>query len=198
MVFPKDWPAIEAILIASPTADDWTAAFEVCLKARIQSRYLTPINKLQNGPYQGEGFTILTIQCALIEFLAALKLGWNYRVGAQWGHNNEYGQSRRLFKDFLLSEAPFSTVVTSDADAQTFYNDIRCALVHETQTKDKWRIWAGSSTSLAIDFQSKIVNRDLFQILIDTYVDNYGNIFPTSSNLQHGFLMKFQNIFSHS
>lgn len=90
MSFPQSWPVIEAILEKTPTGDDWAYAFEVCLKARIQSRYLAPIIELQNGPYQGEGFTILTIQCALIEFLAALRRGWNYRLGAVWGQNVDF------------------------------------------------------------------------------------------------------------
>lgn len=84
MKFPGQWPQIAAVLQAGSTAADWDAAFAVCLSDRIEKRYLVPIGTLQNGPLAGEGFTILTIQCALIEFLAALKRGWNFRHGAPW------------------------------------------------------------------------------------------------------------------
>ncbi|MGR9410000.1 hypothetical protein ACU8MI_26155 (plasmid) [Rhizobium leguminosarum] len=196
--FPKDWPAIEVILANTPTADDWAFAFEVCLKARIQSRYLAPISELQNGPYQGEGFTILTIQCALIEFLAALRLGWNYRLGTVWGQNNEYSQTKDLYTNFLVTEAPFSAVVTSRAEALTFYKDVRCALVHEAQTKNQWKVWAGNAGSSAIDFQRLYVNRDLLQRLIDSYVADYGVALTGSVALQEAFMRKFQYIYSHS
>ena len=198
MRFPNNWPIIETMLVGTPTVDDWAAAFEMCLQARIRNRYLDPIRMLQNGPYQGEGFTILTIQCALIEFLGALKRGWNYRLGAVWGQNDEYSQTKDLYTDFLLNEAPFSTVVTSTAEALTFYKDVRCALVHEAQTKNKWKVWAGNAGNSAIDFQRQYVNRDRLQDLIDTYVADYGLALMTSPALQQAFVRKFRYIHSHS
>ncbi|UCI05677.1 hypothetical protein [Mesorhizobium sp. B1-1-8] len=196
MKFPGQWPQIEAVLQAGPTAADWDAAFSVCLSDRIQKRYLVPIRALQKGPLHGEGFTILTIQCALIEFLAALKKGWNFHSGAPWGVNDEYGSSRRLYKEFLTSEAPFTSVVTSDAEAETFYTDIRCALVHETQTKNGWRVRAIGPK--AIDFSQTYVNRDLMQKLIDQWVQSYRGALPNDPQLQAAFNRKFTYINSHS
>ncbi|WP_217574772.1 hypothetical protein [Mesorhizobium sp. GbtcB19] len=196
MTFPKDWPQIATILQASPTTADWHAAFGVCLSDRIEKRYLVPIRALQNGPFQGEGFTILTIQCALIEFLAALKKGWNFRQGAHWGVNNEYGSSRQLYKGFLTSEAPFSSIVTSDAEAEVFYTDIRCALVHEAQTKNGWKVRVTGAR--AIDFGQTYVNRDLLLKLVEQWVQSYRSALPNDPQLQAAFLRKFAYIHSHS
>ncbi|MER9336773.1 hypothetical protein NKJ06_22705 [Mesorhizobium sp. M0293] len=196
MKFAAQWPQIQAVLQSGPTAADWDAAFNVCLSDRIEKRYLVPIRALLNGPLRGEGFTILTIQCALIEFLAALKKGWNFHYGAPWGVNDEYGSSRRLYREFLTTEVPFNSIVTSDAEAETFYSDIRCALVHEAQTKNGWRVRAIGAK--AIDFNQTYVNRDLMQKLIDQWVQSYRIALPNDPLLQAAFDRKFTYIHSHS
>ena len=197
--FPEDWPAVLAVLSAAPDAYDWAAAFHVCLQTRIEKRYRDPIRLLDAaGPWKGEGFTIVTIQCALLEFLAALERGWNYRVSAPWGVNHQYSQTKDLYVEFMWRRAPFSRVVTTEAQALTFYKDIRCALVHEAQTKNGWKIRAGDRSSLAIDFTRLIVNRNKLQNLIDTYIADYGLSLTTTPALQQAFIRKFSYIHSHT
>lgn len=75
-----DWRYFAPRLIIGDDTSPWAEAFEVFLLKRLESRYLSPIKRLQKeGPGEGEGFTIVSIQCALIEFLAACYEGRIYR-----------------------------------------------------------------------------------------------------------------------
>lgn len=143
-----------------------------------------------NGTWEGEGFTIASIQCALIEFLAATRAGKNYRHKNPQGPY-EYNVSRDLFVDFLFRTEPFDKLF-SKIDAENFYSNVRCALLHEARTKAGWIIW--SSGAVAVDCKKKIVYRDSFQTLIEQYIDDYGRALATSIPLQEAFLRKFHDL----
>lgn len=177
----------------------WRKAYVVLLKARLDDRYLKPINSIRgNGSYSGEGFSILTIQCALLEFLASLRLGFNFSHGAAFGQNFRYGESQRLFVDFLRQSAPFDKLGLTKAQAQAFYVNVRCGLVHEAQTKNGWRVWASNANKIAIDPAEKVVNRDLLAGLIDSYLATYESELYQSADLKAAFIRKFDYIFEHA
>lgn len=57
----------------------WLLAF---LKRRLETRYLEPIRAMQcHLNQQGEGFAIVSLQCALVEFFAALVEGRHFVPG---------------------------------------------------------------------------------------------------------------------
>lgn len=199
-IFESEWPMTK-VKLESGEADaaTWKGAHERLLKARLDDRYLKPIKSIrESGSYIGEGFAILTIQCGLIEFLAALRCGWNYRNGAAYGKNNEYGSSRRLYAEFLTNQKPFSDYVPDSERALEFYRDVRCGLTHEAQTKNGWKVRAANATDSAIDFNSKFVNRDLLGNAIDKYLAIYSDELQTSADLQAAFVRKLQHIHEHS
>lgn len=147
-----------------------------------------------NGTYQGEGFSIVSIQCALIEFLAATHSGLAYRflkAGEVLGPY-EYSMSRQLFVDFLQRVPPFSGVFTTPAIATEFYGSVRCGLLHEATTKNGWRIHACGPA--AIDAAKKIVFRNQLQTLILSYVEDFGAKLPEDEDLQAAFLRKFDRL----
>lgn len=129
-------------------ADIWAEAFDKFLLSRLRSRYLKPIATVRdNGEWEGEGFTIVSIQCALIEFLAVTRAGKNYR------HRNpqpphEYQNSDELFVNFLFQTAPFDKQF-SKGQAEDFYTNARCALLHEAMTKNGWVVWV--TGAIAVD-----------------------------------------------
>jgi len=127
-------------------------------KGRITDFYFGPIEKVKDpGKLKGEGFTILTIQCALIEMFAAFKVGkiHNHRK------NNtdpafEYKYADDCFIPFLHSEKIFENhffvidptglkVTNQPFNANQFYNKVRCGLMHEARTKGEWVINAKRS-----------------------------------------------------
>lgn len=189
-----DWHKCKAKLVVGADQEGWASAYEDFFRQRLKLRYLDPIKLLSApGGWQGEGFSIVSIQCALIEFLAACRSGKNYRFlkkGDVLGPH-EYSSSSALFQNFLSDVAPFSAAFDADS-AKDFYQSIRCALLHEARTRNGWRIWVSGPNP--IDSARKIVYRDALQATILTYVDDYGRRLLTSSLLQEAFIRKFDDL----
>ncbi|AUW43865.1 hypothetical protein CUJ84_Chr003529 [Rhizobium leguminosarum] len=197
--FPKAWPTIKVALAADASPEQWDLAIQNCLDTRFRLRYFDPIEGIDRSrKLKGEGFLILTIQCSVVEFLASLRRGWNYRQGAEWGVDYEYGGSKRLFVEFLCQNPPFSDWFPAEASARVFYGDIRCGLVHEAQTKDGWIVKAGRSRYALIDFETKVVNRDAFGDAIKAYLIDYRHALRGDYGLQEAFKRKFDNLYSHA
>src|SRR5438132_1715890 len=74
-----DWRALRAVLM-SGDASAWHRAVADYFHERLRLRYLNPIRLLQEyDSFQGEGFSILAIQCSIIEFLESTVQGLTYR-----------------------------------------------------------------------------------------------------------------------
>ncbi|MBY5466338.1 hypothetical protein [Rhizobium leguminosarum] len=76
----EDWENQKRILTVGGSPDSWADAFDNFFLQRLQLRYFRPIEFIQkNGDWRGEGFSMVSLQCALIEFLAATRNGMKYR-----------------------------------------------------------------------------------------------------------------------
>jgi len=118
----------------------WEKAYDDFLYDRIKSRYLNPIEVVhEKFKYQGEGFAIVTIQCSLIEFLETTMTGETYMRRKPDSKKFQYNESRKRFISFLTDRFPFSKIFDKSI-AQEFYEDVRCGLLHEAQTKNNWLI----------------------------------------------------------
>jgi hypothetical protein len=63
-----DWAALRNTLVVGGEAEAWQRAFHEYFRTRLDLRYLNPIRVLQeDGTFQGEGFSILALQCTLID-----------------------------------------------------------------------------------------------------------------------------------
>jgi hypothetical protein len=148
-----DWRDFAKKLVPGGDGVLWAEAFDSFLFARLQSRYIDLAAVRDGSKWNGEGFTIVSIQCALIEFLAALREGKKFR------HENpmpphEYKNSSDLFCDFLRKTDPFDKLFTKP-QVKDFYANVRCGLLHEARTKGDWIIRASGTP--AVDCQRKIV-----------------------------------------
>ena len=80
-----------------------------------------------------------------------------------------------------------------------FFKSVRCGLLHETQTKNGWKIWADGPDK-SID--KKIIYRNNFQKDIESIIENYkeaiinGSDFDGTENkvLRDNFISKFNHI----
>jgi hypothetical protein len=64
------WQAFKGSLTVGGDAALWESAFTDYFHPRLWHRYLKPIKTLQSsGSTAGEGFSIVAIQCSLIEYL---------------------------------------------------------------------------------------------------------------------------------
>lgn len=191
-----DWRELRAVLVAGASGVDWHRAFEEFFYERISSRYLEPIKVLQeNGTFQGEGFSIMAVQCSLIEFLESTVQGLNYRhlkPGEKLGPF-EYSKSSDLFVHFLSKRQPFATQF-DEALARDFYSGVRCALLHEARTKGGWKIWAKGPTGTVIDRTGPVVYRDNFQAALLQFISAYQTALPARRPLQEAFVRKFDSL----
>ncbi|ATG46330.1 hypothetical protein CEW89_01350 [Celeribacter ethanolicus] len=188
-----DWKAQRDQLSQGATVELWEETYVKFLKTRLYTRYLGPIDWLKDQT-NGEGFTIVSIQCALIEFLAALKVGKNYRFpqnGEQLSAH-EYSKSKELFCDFLSSSEPFKEWFVSEDVAVDFYANVRCGLLHEARTKGGWKIKA--SGDVAIDYDKKVVYRKQLDDAIREYLCNYKEKLKSDPDLQAAFIRKFNHL----
>lgn len=187
-----DWLALQPGLHANSDGA-WIKAFQEFFLARLNLRYLLPISVLQKELHQqGEGFSILAIQCTLIEFLESIRQGISYRrptKAAPLGPY-EYSTSGAIFQAFLSKRHPFDASFTNQT-ANDFYVNIRCALLHEARTKGGWRVWADGPDGMVADAISKTVYRNNFQAALEQYIEGYKDELLLSEDMKAAFIRKF-------
>jgi hypothetical protein len=195
----KDWKAFRPTLIPGGDPKPWEKAANDYFDARLVSRYLTPIETLQqSGSQRGEGFSIVAVQCSLIEFLESTVQGTSYRYvprrkGVPPLGQYEYSSSGDIFVSFLVNRPPFKNDYTEDI-ARDFYESVRCGLLHEARTKNGWTILAKNSGGQTIDANRKIIYRDNFQTALLAFVEWYKGALPSDCALQEAFLRKFDSL----
>jgi hypothetical protein len=192
----EDWRALRTKLVAGSERGLWRNAFKDYFLKCLDLRYLGPIKVLQDhSTFQGEGFSIVAIQCTLIEFLESTFQGINYRYlrrGERLGQY-EYSFSRQLFISFLSNRQPFARDF-DETLARDFYECVRCGLLHEARTKNGWRIWAKSPFGIVANAAERILYRDNFQAAILELIDWYKKALPDDINLQKALIRKFDSL----
>ena len=132
---------------------DWELALGL-FENRITKKFLDPIELLiENGFKDGEGFAILTVQCALIESFASFRTGQIFNYSSRWNKGApkfQYWESSKVFIKFLHSAEIFKDnfwrlegakrVVNLPFSAGEFFDKVRCGLMHEARTKSPWHI----------------------------------------------------------
>ncbi len=214
-----DWNAMKAVLKSDQnSAEIWKLTFETFFRTRIETRYFVPIRLLQQHlENQGEGFSIVALQCSLIEFLASISDTTNCRCDppepsktkCECGkietvekkcnrcNSNIISNSKR-FTDFLRNKKPFKNEIESSDIANSFYADVRCALLHDAHTKGKWKICAKSNDGKTIKWtgksSEKFLYRNNLQNAFEEYIDKYGKELTTCKDLQEAFIRKFDSL----
>jgi len=187
----KEWQKLRILLSNNyEINDNWISAINL-FKERIDRKYFTPIEYLiKEEVNQGEGFTILTTQCAIIESLASFRKGkiFNHRKDSQ-SPSYEYSKSARKFVDFLHTDDVFKNnfwILENNRkkknkpfNANEFYADVRCGLLHEARTKGNWFITTNSNNSetetLFLENKNEIIKifRSTLHYRLKKSVDKY-------------------------
>jgi hypothetical protein len=115
--------------------DDWQRAVQA-LRDRLWKRYVEPVDALiHNEPINPNertvGFTVLAIDCLLVEAYACFRLGIL----------DSSGQSRRIYTS-LLSQRPRFSVYFDANRAARFYEAFRCGILHQAETPNDCLIWS--------------------------------------------------------
>lgn len=174
----------------------WTEAFGV-FESRLNERYLTPARIIEkNNSFSGAGFAIATILCSLIEALETFYEGVCYKHNNPNRDNYEYGigESKRLFTNFLCTKEPFNSLFTTEL-ADDFYSNVRCALLHEAMTRNRWVIKVDTNTLINnTEGKSKILNRRIFLESIKSYIQNYKEELFSDDARKNAFIRKMNCI----
>ena len=212
----EDWKRLRPVIKDSYDFDDnWNKAIAI-FKNRLKTKFFDPIENIINkNDFKGEGFTILTVQCALIEALASFRTGqiFNHRKRNS-SPSYEYKESGKIFVDFLLSASIFEdNFYTKSANepinkdtpfnAELFYKEVRCGLMHEAKTKGKWIINANSNHSredkiFLVDREGKnSILRTVLHFRLLEYINGYCEELKRieSNNLRKHFARKLDHLF---
>lgn len=141
-----DWKELrEQLRDASCSDGAWKTAAEY-LQQRLTSRYLDAIHPMRKDS-TGPGFSAVTLLCILIEHLAAVERGkifWADRSNRPY-RGYDYSDNAKLYQGFLKESGLLRAYFSADTgepgfSAKDFYQNVRCALVHEACTKNNWVI----------------------------------------------------------
>jgi hypothetical protein len=170
---------------------EWKNILREFYRARLVSRYISPIKAIRRmRRNRGEGFSMVALQCSLIEFLESTFQGKNYKYKNPVPPH-EYSKSGEIFERFLTSKKPFDAKFSKPEIAKEFYEYVRCGILHEARTNKTWRIWTSSRTGSIIDFARKIVYRDDFQEALEEFIADYCRKVPHDEELQLAFIRKY-------
>jgi hypothetical protein len=191
------WQAFKVTLDVGGDAGLWEKACMDYFDARLRHRYLNPIKTLQSsGSIAGEGFSIVAIQCSLIEYLESTIMGKNYiysRNGNPVVGSFQYSDSRAMFESFLTNRPPFNGEFGA-LEAHDFYVSVRCGVLHEARTKNGWTILAKNESGKIIDANLKVVYRDNFQSALETFAHWYKQELSVNTVFQQAFILKFDGL----
>lgn len=204
LVGTKENPKIDYV-----SNENWEKIFAF-FKERIRTRYINPINViLKMSDKSGEGFAVVNLQCSMIEMIESFINGWVYiHKPRGWYRNNQKSEvinNSCIFKSFFSNRF----IKNLKIDGGDFYDSVRCGLLHETQTKNNWKIKLDTEkTGLSYEEKDgfKIIYRENFQrdleILIKQYEtaiingEEFCKINPLE--LRENFISKFNHICKES
>lgn len=177
----EDWIELEKKL---DTNNDelWNEAYDF-FEARICTRYLKPIEAILNIKKDlGEGFAVVNLQCSLIETIESFINGWVSEFDEKKGKtiwknrssiaklaNGKNIDNTAIFISFFRNSKDFAS---SNIDGEDFFRNVRCGLLHETQTKKGWKINA-CSTGTENPIENKTIFREKFQEAIEEIIEKY-------------------------
>lgn len=200
----NDWENLANILDTKKNTH-WDYAFSF-LETRINSRYIDPIKAIQNLNFKGEGFAIVSLQCSLIETLESFICGIIHKHPYFYIKNKKsFRHNKTIYINFFNRfKKKFNYL-----NGELFFLSVRNPLLHETQTKNNWKILLGNlgeEKAYTIEFDKHIIYRNNFhKKLIDIfneykysiiYNKNFYGIPPIE--LRENFISKFNHICKES
>lgn len=196
----NDWNTQKKILADFDNKVAWDDAYADYFLTRLKDRYIDPIEAIkERGTCCGEGFSIMTIICSMIEFLESTYQGKNYRIvrkgESKLRRTEEYDKSSPIFISFLTERPPFNNEFDKKL-AQDFYENVRCGLLHEARTKGKWIIGAMNTSKKLIENEkgNVVVYRDNFFEAIKGFVEQYKNELRDSIERKEAFIRKYDKL----
>jgi hypothetical protein len=152
--------------LADRNSPIWSLGIEI-IKDRFKARFFNPIKLLIEHDTReirgNSGFLIMSIDCLLIETLN------QFYLGLKSTDENYSGRNWEAFRDFFRYSQYFPDFNKSDALSKLFFEQIRCGLLHQAESKvnSLINIKDPSNMVVAIDeandySKGVVINRNLF------------------------------------
>ncbi len=170
---------------------------------RIRTRYLKPIEAiLAINDNLGEGVAVVNLQCSLIETIESFYNGWIYKFPKFFlidGTSPAGIKNGDIFISFFSKRHPFNSTAPQ-INGMEFYRNVRCGLLHETQTKNGWVIRSKEEVFYKEADGKKIIYRSDFQSALTIVIGNYkfDIIKGIDTDLRSNFIAKFDHICNES
>jgi len=138
----------------------------------MKGRFLEPvesiINQKNHNIREFSGFTIMAIDCLIIETLNQFYKGIDETEGKHW----------KAFRDVFKGSPFFRDEFQTNKKCEIFYGHFRCGLLHQAQTKGKSRIRYGEPKMVQLinpkDInEGLIVDRKKFHKALINEIDSY-------------------------
>ena len=123
---------------------------------RFTERYIFPLTTGRKNR-----FIMMGAASLLIETYESFRNGYENTRPAGFGE--------KCFKDFFNREANFSVLTGRGRD---FYQNVRCGILHQGETKDGWKINRGESSQL-FESATKSINANVFLKNMERVIANY-------------------------
>ncbi|MBU4362677.1 hypothetical protein KJ813_08475 [bacterium] len=164
--------------------EDFEKGIEI-FKDRIDMRFLNPISDIERKEYTG--FLIMALDCLLIETLQQFIEGVP---------ETPSGKSKYYFKKIMVS---YFKGGFNEKKAEMFYEQIRCGLLHQAETKASSKIKKTSKLPIVKFTKDKnglIINRrkfhKKFKELIKSYIAKLKD--TANKSLRENFIKKMNFI----
>lgn len=125
------------------------------IETRLIERYIAPFEMKSTLK---SGFSMMAVACLLIETIDCFKQGVD----------DTRGETKQCFIRFFENEPLF---LEFKGKSQDFYDNVRCALLHQGETKKGWRINRKNDTKLLHDIKN--INAQLFISNLKLVIQNY-------------------------
>lgn len=182
-----DWKALD---LSDPINSDWGKAISV-LRSRITERYIDPADILidheEPKKYSERrfGFTILAIDCLLIETLQAFKEG---------NEETEWKEGKKVFVEFLTQSRNLG-VHFSKKYAEEFYDSYRNGILHQAQIKENHLVWSIGAVAHEVE-GAMVINRTKFHQCLKNDFEEYIKKLSDLKNteLRNNFKLKMDSL----
>lgn len=173
-----------------PHSPDWNRAIEI-FNQRIRSRYIEPADLLieedrKRKPIERRyGFSILAIDCLLIETLQSFRDGLT----------NTKNKSKKMFERFLTRSESFRQHFSKD-EAVSFYYDFRCGILHQAEVMGPSLLWSVGLLKGKKSDGTPYINRTKIHECLKDEIERYAEELrdPQNSKLRRNFKIKMEFI----
>lgn len=196
--------------------ENWEKVIKL-FENRIKDKFFAPIEIMLNSKNQnGIGFSILSIQCLLIELFATFRIGkiHNPRYNAINDPEYQFKDSGEIYTNFLKSCFIFENhfyemsggkkIIDKPYKAYEFYSNVRCGLLHEGKTKKNWTINLKPKTLKEKGFiKSSNGKNKIYRTILNKNLNSYFEYYlmelrgkgKDKEILRHNFARKMDNLY---